>query len=95
MDFLSEVEQLQLPAVISNRRITPYQFADTRTVDVAYTGQIQHNLLFPLREKVRDRIAQLAGFLPQGDLSMDVDDRDSFYFSRADFYAHDASVASG
>src|SRR5713101_9029256 len=46
-DFLRQVQQLQVPALILHRREPADQLADSRAVDVVHVSEIQKNI-FPL-----------------------------------------------
>src|SRR5579863_4148621 len=88
VDFLGEVQQLQLATLIADGGEGADQLADTRAVYVADIAQVQQDFLLPLAQQVLNGVAQNDTALAQGDSPAQVDDGDAVYLPSTCFHAH-------
>src|SRR5574340_918951 len=58
VDFLGEVQELELAAAILDGGVSADEFADPRAVNVIHVGQIQQNVQAPFLEQRVERLAQ-------------------------------------
>src|ERR1700687_161049 len=57
-DFLRQVQQFQVPALIFHRREPADQLADSRAVNVVHVSQIQQNQFSLIRQQLPNRLSQ-------------------------------------
>src|SRR6185369_7590214 len=58
LNSIRQVQQLELPALASDRRIAGNQLADTSRVDVFDARKIEQKILLPATSKLPDGVAQ-------------------------------------
>ena len=73
-DFLGQVQQLQVSALILHRREPANQFADPRAVDVVDVGEIQKNFFSLIIQQPANRLAQQRATVSEDDPAAQVHD---------------------
>jgi hypothetical protein len=58
LDLLGQVQQFQLSAVPTHRRVVCYQLADATGVDVFNTAQVEQNLFLAAVNQAANRVAE-------------------------------------
>jgi hypothetical protein len=86
--FLREVEQLEFASGVANGYEAAHKLADTGTVDVVDTGQVENDFLFVLTEEVADGAAQRVQLVAEDNAPVEVEDRDVIDLAFADVQAH-------
>src|SRR6266566_2736979 len=73
-DFLRQMQQLQVPALILHRREPANQFADPRAVDVVDVGEIQENFFSLIIQQPANRLSQQRATVSEDDPAAQVHD---------------------
>lgn len=89
MNFLRQVQQLELATGVAHGGETAHELSHAGTVDVVDGGQIQDDLLLAFRDEVADGSAKVADLIPEDDASIDVEDGNVTNFARSDIEWHD------
>src|SRR5438477_4816741 len=95
VDFLGEVEQLKLAALIFDGGIGADQLADAGAVDVIDVAKVQQDFLVALAEQLAHGIAQDYAAFTEGDTAATVDNGHAIDLTIAGLHAHwEASLPS-
>jgi hypothetical protein len=84
LNFLGEAEEFEFATGVADGGVAADQFADAGGVDVIDIGKIEDDFLFAFGDELVDGIAELSGFVAEGDASVNVDDGDVADFARGD-----------
>src|ERR1700737_1710419 len=75
-DFLRQVQQLQVPALILHRREPADQLTDSRAVNVVHVSQIQQNPFSLIVQQSPDRLSQQSAAVSEDDAPAQIHNRD-------------------
>ena len=75
-DFLGQVQQLQVPALILHGRKPADQFADSRTVDVVHVREIQKDFFSLVLQQPANGLSQQSAAVAKRDLPAQVHNGD-------------------
>jgi len=84
VDFFGEGEEFEFAAGVADGGEAADQFADAGGVDVIDGGEVEDDFLLVFGDEAADGVAELAGFVAEGDASGDVDDGDVADFAGGD-----------
>src|ERR1700674_1415762 len=73
-DFLRQVQQLQVPALILHRRVPADQLADSRAVDVVHVSQVQQNQFSLILQQSPNRLSQQSAAVAEDDATTQIHD---------------------
>jgi len=90
-NFLGEVEEFEFAAGVAHRGEAADQLANAGGVDVIHLGEVEHDFFLVGSEECANGVAELAGFIAEGDASGDVDDGDVADFAGGDGHMGSAS----
>src|SRR5215472_2379990 len=88
VNFLGEVEQLELAALVANGSERADQLADTGAVDVGHVAEVEQDFLLAFGNQVFHRFTQDHAAFAQGDATAHIDDGNAVYLSRASLHCH-------
>src|SRR5260370_7896153 len=91
MDFLGELEQLQLAALVADSGECAHQFANPRAVNVGNVSQVQQDSLVPVGDQIAHRIPQHNAAFAERNSSAQVYDGHAVYLPRTGLHGHFAS----
>jgi hypothetical protein len=95
VNFLGQVEQLQLATLVAYRGESANQFADPGAIDVVHIAQIKQDPLLALRQQILNGIFQNYTALAQGDAPAAIHDRDAIHLTSTGLHGHwEASLRS-
>src|SRR6185295_1958913 len=85
---LVQVEQLQLPTLVSYCRKSGHEFSNAGAIDVGHVGQIEENLFLPLAHLLAQCFAENAGPFPQSNSSHSIHHAYITHLASCQFYTH-------
>src|SRR5215469_4231016 len=88
VNFLGEVEQLELAALVANGSERADQLADSGAVDVGHVAEVEQDFLLAFGNQVFHRFTQDHAAFAQGDATAHIDDGNAVYLSRASLHCH-------
>ena len=75
-NFFGEAEEFEFAAGVANGGEAADKFADAGGIDVIDVSEIEHDFFLAFGDELADGVAELTGFVAEGDASGDVDDGD-------------------
>ena len=84
VNFLGEVEEFEVAAGVADGGVAADQFSDAGGVDVIDVGQVEDDFFLAGSDELADGVAEFAGFVAEGDASVEVDDGDVADFAGMD-----------
>src|SRR2546423_3488250 len=88
VDFLGQLEQLELAALVADAGKGAHQFSDAGAVNVSYVAQVEQDLVAPLAHQVLDCLAQHHAAFAQGNTTAQVHNGDVIHLPAASFHCH-------
>jgi hypothetical protein len=76
VDFLSQVEQFQFAACVTDGREAADELSHSRAIDIVHTGEVENNLFLAVGDKVANGVAEITDFFAQNDAAVNVEDGD-------------------
>jgi hypothetical protein len=92
VDFLGEVEEFEFAAGVADGGEAADEFADAGGIDVIDLGEVEDDFFLAGGDELADGVAELSGFVAEGDASVDVDDGDVADFAGGDGHGSRASA---
>jgi hypothetical protein len=83
-NLLGEAEELEFAAGVTDGGEAANQFSHSGGIDVIDVGEVEDDLFLAGSQELTNCIAELAGFIAEGDASVDVNDSDVADFARSD-----------
>jgi hypothetical protein len=90
VDFLGEVEELELAAGVTDGGEAADQFSNPGTIDVVDADEVEDDLLLALGDEIADGIAEIADFFAKDDAAVDVEDGDVSNFASVNLQRHNS-----
>src|SRR5439155_20638860 len=75
-DFLRQVQQLQVPALIFHRRVPADQLTDSRAVNVVHISQVQQNQFSLILQQSPNRLPQQSAAVAEDNPAAQIHDGD-------------------
>src|SRR5260370_9258622 len=91
MDFLGELEQLQLAALVADSGECAHQFANPRAVNWGDMSEVQQVSLVPVGDQIGPRVPQRNAAWAERNSSAQVYDGHAVYLPRTGLHGHFAS----
>src|SRR6266568_4551036 len=95
MNFLGEVEKLELASGVPDGGKAALEFSNARAVDVIDADQVEDDLLLAFCDEVADGTAQLADFVAEDNSAMDVEDGNVSDFACSNLQRHGSARSQG
>ena len=86
VNLLGEIEEFELAPGVADGGKAADQFADAGGIDVIDVSEVEDDFLLAIADELADGIAQLSGFVAEGDASIHVDDGNVADFARSDVH---------
>jgi len=83
-DFLGKAEEFEFATGVADGGEATDEFSDAGGIDVVDVGEVENDFLFAGCQEFTNRIAELPGFIAEGDASVNVDDGDAADFASRD-----------
>jgi len=77
LNFFGEAEEFEFAAGVADGGEAGDEFADAGGIDVVDVGEVEDDFFLARGEQVADGVAELAGFVAEGDAAGDVEDGDA------------------
>src|SRR6478609_9260660 len=91
VDFLGQVEQLQLAAFAPHGGKRAHQFADPGAVDISNVAQVEQDFFVPFADQVANGVTQYHAAFTQCDAAAHIHNSDALHLPIGCFHAHCAS----
>ena len=83
-NFFGEAEEFEFAASVADGGEAADEFSDAGGIDVIDVGEVENDFLFAGCQEFTNRIAELPGFIAEGDASVNVDDGNAADFASRD-----------
>ena len=76
VNFLGEIQELELASGVADCGVASDKFAHSRTVEIIDVCEIENDFFLILRDEITNRVAQVADFRAKNNTPADVDNGD-------------------